>query len=147
MGDLFVRGQTLTGGKPGLGSIPESSAEGRVFHYLLLCFWLLGVINTIFKGFVLTSYTWPHWAVQKQSCHLGRVLRMNEWNQQNIICCSWKSDTRTKIPTEENYRECEVRIMLEGGMGPRMMAPVTGLTGGGPTPKRTLHPVWEMGPI
>lgn len=60
MGDLFVRGQTLTGGKPGLGSIPESSAEGRVFHYLLLCFWLLGVINTIFKGFVLTSYTWPH---------------------------------------------------------------------------------------
>lgn len=146
MEDLFARGQTLTGGKQGLGSVPESSAEGWLFHYLLLCFWLLGVINTIFKAFVLTSCTWPHRAVQKQSCHLGRVLRMNEWIQRNIVCYSWKSKTRTtKMPTEESYRECEVRIMLEGGMGPRMM--VTGLTGGGPTPTKTLHPAWEMGPI
>lgn len=82
MGDLFGMrlrvAQTLTVGKQDFSSVPESSAEGRVFHYSLLSFWSFAVINTIFKGFVLTSYTWPHRAVQKQSRHLGKVLIMNE---------------------------------------------------------------------
>ena len=70
--------QTLTVRKQDFSSVPESSAEGRVFHYSLLSSLSLGVINTIFKGFALTSYTWPHRAVQKQSQHLGKVLIMNE---------------------------------------------------------------------
>lgn len=80
--------QTLTVGKQDFSSVPESSAEGRVFHYSLLSSWSLGVINTIFKGFVLTSYTWPHRAVQKQSRHLGKVLIMSEciqWNIMNLL--------------------------------------------------------------